>query len=111
MRWSFLLLLLIVTPVRAQDEPGPDPRLQWFQDAKLGIFIHWGIYAVDGVSESWSFHNGQVTHEDYMKQLKGFTAKNYDPEAWADLIEASGARYSSVSSTGSPSSPQPTPRR
>jgi alpha-L-fucosidase len=26
----------------------------WFEDAKLGIFVHWGIYAVDGVQESWS---------------------------------------------------------
>ena len=30
-------------------------RMEWFGDAKLGIFIHWGIYAVKGVSESWSF--------------------------------------------------------
>ena len=31
-------------------------RMQWFADAKLGIFIHWGIYAVDGTSESWAFY-------------------------------------------------------
>lgn len=68
-------------------------KMQWYGDAKLGIFIHWGIYAVNGVSESWSFHNGTVTWEDYMKQLNGFTAKNYDPEKWADLIKTSGARY------------------
>jgi len=32
-------------------------RMRWFADAKLGIFIHWGIYAVDGVDESWAFFN------------------------------------------------------
>ena len=68
-------------------------KMQWFRDAKLGIFIHWGIYAVDGVSESWSFHNRQVTYSDYMKQLKGFTANRYQPQQWVDLIKATGAGY------------------
>ncbi len=48
-------------------------RMQWFKDAKLGIFIHWGIYAVNGIDESWSFHNGYITYDDYMGQLNGFT--------------------------------------
>ena len=60
----------------------------WFRQAKLGIFIHWGIYAVKGISESWSFYHGQISYEDYMAQCEGFTASNYDPEAWADLFRA-----------------------
>lgn len=68
-------------------------KMQWFSDAKLGIFIHEGIYAVNGVGESWSFHNRKISYADYMKQLKGFTLKNYNAEAWADLIQESGARY------------------
>lgn len=68
-------------------------KMEWFRDAKLGIFIHWGIYAVDGVSESWSFHNREVTHTAYMNQLKGFTAKIYNPQQWVDLIKATGAGY------------------
>ncbi|MEY9942776.1 alpha-L-fucosidase [Streptacidiphilus sp. MAP5-52] len=65
----------------------------WFADAKLGIFLHWGIYAVDGITESWSFYGGDVPYEKYMKQLDGFTAKNYDAEAWAGLFARAGARY------------------
>lgn len=65
----------------------------WFEDAKLGIFIHYGIYAVDGISESWSFHNGVISYEDYMKQLDGFTASRFDADYWAELIEKSGAKY------------------
>lgn len=77
--------------------PGSDTaKMQWFADAKLGIFIHWGIYAVKGVDESWSFHNRKIGHKDYMNQLKGFTAAKYDPEAWADLISESGARYAVI---------------
>ncbi|WP_059046948.1 alpha-L-fucosidase [Paenibacillus rubinfantis] len=67
--------------------------LSWFEDAKLGIFIHYGIYAVDGVSESWSFHNGVISYEDYMKQLDGFTASRLNADHWAELIERSGAKY------------------
>lgn len=66
---------------------------QWFQDAKLGIFLHWGIYAVNGITESWSFYNGQISYEDYMRQCEGFTADHYDPAAWADLFRRAGARY------------------
>lgn len=65
----------------------------WFSKAKLGIFIHYGIYAVKGVSESWSFHNGQISYEDYMSQLDGFTASEFSADKWADLIEKSGAKY------------------
>ncbi|MGW0208211.1 alpha-L-fucosidase [Streptomyces sp. NPDC003233] len=69
------------------------PMQPWFRDAKLGIFVHWVIYAVDGVPESWSFYTGQVSHEQYMKQLGGFTASRYDPRAGADLFARAGARY------------------
>src|SRR5690348_12775561 len=69
------------------------PKMQWFADAKLGIFIHWGIYSVDGVGESWSFHNREMPYNKYMAQLKGFTAARYNPQYWADLIKESGARY------------------
>ena len=66
----------------------------WFEKAKLGIFIHWGIYAVDGRGgESWPITRGEVSYNDYMKQMDHFGAKAYDPEAWADLIVRSGAKY------------------
>jgi alpha-L-fucosidase len=92
----FLCLLLINVSVFSQAKINPDSienKMQWFADAKLGIFIHWGIYSVDGIDESWSFHNKKISFEDYMKQLKGFTASKYDPEKWATLIKESGARY------------------
>ena len=71
-------------------------KMQWFADAKLGIFIHEGIYAVNGIDESWSFHNKKISYADYMKQLDGFTLKKYDPAFWADLIQESGARYAVI---------------
>jgi alpha-L-fucosidase len=75
-----------------------EERMQWFKDAKLGIFIHWGIYAVNGIDESWSFYNGYISYNDYMKQLDGFTASAYKPEEWASLIKESGAKYAVLTS-------------
>lgn len=89
-----LLIALIgrVMTISGQDT-GIEKKMQWFKDAKLGIFIHWGIYSVDGIDESWSFYNGYISYEDYMKQLTGFTASAYNPTEWVSLIRESGAKY------------------
>lgn len=92
-----LIILIIVSSVcksQAPETPGMKAeRMKWFKDARLGIFIHWGIYAVNGIDESWSFFNEYISYDDYMKQLKGFTASKYNPDEWASLIKESGARY------------------
>ncbi|GAB2713301.1 hypothetical protein GCM10027072_01150 [Streptomyces bullii] len=62
------------------------PVPPWFTDAKLGIFVHWGVYAVDGVQESWSFYDGIVPYDPYLSQLDRFTASRYDARAWARLF-------------------------
>lgn len=89
-----LCLILFMSAYSSAQKVTEEDRLAWFKDAKLGIFIHWGIYGVNGISESWSMYHKKISYEDYMKQLKGFTAKNYDAEKWAKLFKKSGARYS-----------------
>ncbi len=96
LRLTLAALFLLGNQLSAQNELPKKERMAWFKDAKLGIFIHWGIYAVNGIDESWSFHNGYITYNDYMKQLDGFTAKHYDPQAWADLIKEAGAQYAVI---------------
>lgn len=92
-----ILFLMQMFQSSAQVKEIPkEERLAWFKDAKLGIFIHWGIYAVNGIDESWSFYNKYISYGDYMKQLNGFTAKNYNPNYWAQLIKESGAKYSVI---------------
>jgi alpha-L-fucosidase len=89
------LCLLLTLSIHAQTPTIPidSAKMQWFKDAKLGIFIHWGIYAVNGIDESWSFYNGYISYDNYMKQLDGFTAAQYNPTDWANLIQESGAKY------------------
>ena len=96
-----VLLFVFITAINtnAQSKINQDSiaqKMGWFEDAKLGIFIHYGIYAVNDVSESWSFHNKQVTWPAYMSQLSGFTASKYDPTAWANLFKEAGARYTVI---------------
>lgn len=88
--------LLGQTPATGQVDAQKEKRMEWFKEAKLGIFIHWGIYAVNGVSESWSFFNNYLPYEECMKQAEGFTASKYDPKKWVDLIQESGARYAVI---------------
>ncbi len=66
---------------------------EWFSDAKLGIFIHWGIYSAGETSESWAIFHGDVSYSAYMAQADALTAENYRPEEWAALFAAAGARY------------------
>jgi len=65
----------------------------WFTRAKLGIFVHWGLYSVDGVPESWCLWHDSVSQEDYYGQAQRFTAAKYDPQHWAEVFERAGAKY------------------
>lgn len=93
-----ILFSLLLATVSLHAQPDSLQRMQWFADAKLGIFIHWGIYAADGTSESWAFHNKQVPYDKYMSQRLRFKAEHYEPAQWASLIKESGARYAVITS-------------
>ncbi|MGC9341477.1 MAG: alpha-L-fucosidase [Bacteroidales bacterium] len=95
---TLIIALLPFSDLNAQESSNIPEKMQWFTDAKLGIFIHYGIYAVNGISESWSFYNGEISYDDYMKQLDGFTASKYDPEGWAELFAEAGAKYAVLTS-------------
>lgn len=93
---KWLVYLCFLAPLNTLQAQVDSSKMNWFSDAKLGIFIHWGIYAVNGTSESWAFHNKEVPYRDYMNQIYGFKAEHYHPEQWSDLITQSGARYAVI---------------
>lgn len=100
---SIFVLALCLTHLAAQNniaetDAEKAQRMEWFKDAKLGIFIHYGIYSVNGIDESWSFFNGYINYQDYMKQLEGFTAANYNANKWAEIFKNSGAKYAVLTS-------------
>lgn len=79
-----------------------DARLNWFKEARFGMFIHWGVYAVPagiwqdkpvkGIGE-WILKNGAIPLDDYRAFAKDFTAAKYDPAAWAELAKEAGMKY------------------
>lgn len=69
------------------------PDLTWFDEARYGMFIHWGAYAVAGRGE-WVRNRERISQEEYVEQyVKRFRAERYDPRAWARLARAAGMKY------------------
>ena len=87
---------------------------EWFKDAKLGIFIHWGVYAVPAFDNEWYprfMYRDEVSRKGpnyyqhhretwgpqaefgYKDFVPLFKAENWDPAAWVDLFKRAGARY------------------
>jgi len=79
----------------------------WYQDAKFGIFIHWGVYAVPAHHNEWyekhmyagaearwhEQHYGPQDKIGYKDLIPQFTARHWDPDAWARLFKDAGAKF------------------
>jgi len=79
-----------------------DLKLQWFRDAKFGLFIHWGPSSVKGVEISWARqdhpfdHPGKgekVPNEEYDRLYQGFNPVKFDADAWMKLAKEAGFKY------------------
>jgi alpha-L-fucosidase len=82
---------------------------EWYKDAKFGIFIHWGVYAVPAFGNEWYPRNmyepgfeaykhhiatyGPQDKFGYKDFIPMFEAEHFDPAAWAELFKKSGAKY------------------
>ena len=81
----------------------------WYQDAKFGIFLHWGVYSVPAFGNEWYPRNmykqgtpefahhlatfGPQSKFGYKDFIPRFKAEKFDPKAWADLFRKAGAKY------------------
>ena len=111
-----LLLLLMLTAFLSQNafsqisnesEEEKAERLQWWEEAKFGMFIHWGVYAVpagtydgkqvDGIGE-WIMNRGKIPVAEYKTYAQEFNPVKYDPEAWAKLAKEAGMKYLVITS-------------
>ena len=79
-------------------------KLEDWQDLKLGFFVHWGAYSVEGLCESWPVVSEDVSwltpHNDidafrdhYFDLPKRFNPSQFEPEQWANLADDMGAKY------------------
>ena len=70
---------------------------KWFEDAKFGLFIHWGVYSVLGDGE-WVMNNQNIAIEAYDKLPAFFNPVDYDAEAWVAMAKAAGMKYITITS-------------
>ncbi|XP_022909834.2 alpha-L-fucosidase-like [Onthophagus taurus] len=84
------------------------PLPEWYDKAKVGIFVHWGVYSVPSFGSEWFWINWKgrniSKYEEFMEKnyppgfqyqefARDFTAEFYEPEEWAKLFKESGAKY------------------
>jgi alpha-L-fucosidase len=67
-------------------------RTQWWREARFGMFIHFGAYAVPGRGE-WVKSNERLTTEQYQKYIDDFNPVDFDAKAWAKIAKAAGMKY------------------
>lgn len=100
---AFIFLLVIIIPVmtNAQEKPTPEysdiyaklmQRTQWWRDARFGMFIHFGAYAVAARGE-WVKSNERLTTEQYQQYVDAFNPVDFDAKKWAKLAREAGMKY------------------
>ncbi len=108
-----------VAAVKAEDQRGPFhadwdslaaySTPAWFQDAKFGIFLHWGVYSVPAFANEWYSRNiyvpgnpankhqvetyGPLSKFGYKNFIPMFHAEKFNPNEWVDLFSTAGAKY------------------
>src|SRR6185436_14802980 len=70
---------------------------EWFQDARFGMFIHWGVYSVLGDGE-WVMNNRKITVADYEKLPPRFNPTEFNAAEWVSLAKAAGMKYITITS-------------
>lgn len=67
-------------------------RTKWFREARFGMFIHWGLYAIPARGE-WVMSNEKMTIKEYRKYFDEFNPESYNPREWAKLAKTAGMKY------------------
>jgi alpha-L-fucosidase len=91
----------------AAPDPAREQRLAWFREAKYGLFIHWGLYAIPagewkgrrspGLGE-WIMNRSQVPVKEYEQLAQRFNPVKFDADAWVQLAQDAGMRYIVITS-------------
>jgi len=105
MKKSAIVLLICLCSFRfgfSQDSLSANQRLQWWREARFGMFIHWGVYAVpagefrghriDHIGE-WIMNRAKIPVLEYQQFAQQFNPVLYDPEAWVKMAKDAGMKY------------------
>ncbi len=70
-------------------------RMEWWTDARFGMFIHWGLYA-QAARHEWVKKNERITNENYEKYFELFNPDLFNPTEWAKKAKAAGMKYAVI---------------
>ena len=70
---------------------------EWFQDARFGLFVHWGVYSLLGDGE-WVMNNQNISIDEYEKLPRFFNPIDFDPAEWVALVKEAGMKYITITS-------------
>jgi len=79
MSWSF-------------DREAYERRMAWYREARFGMFIHWGLYAIPARGE-WLRSTERMTREDYRRYFEEFNPRSCDPRRWVRAAKEAGMEY------------------
>lgn len=108
--FTFFTLLLAIVSFSQNGEGNAsskmnDPKMQWWRDAKFGMFIHWGIYSVPagkwGTNTNygeWIMHSAKIPRTTYSALAKEFNPTQFNAEEWVKLGKAAGQKYMVITS-------------
>ena len=102
-----LCLRAAETTLAPGGDAAKEKRLQWFREAKFGLFIHWGLYAIPagewkgkpipGIGE-WIMNRAQIPVKEYEKLAAQFNPVKFDADAWVKTARDAGMRYIVITS-------------
>lgn len=82
-----------------------DPKMQWWKEAKFGMFIHWGLYAVPSgkwgdktTYGEWLMHSAKIPRAEYAALAKQFNPIKFNAEEWVRIAQAAGQKYMVITS-------------
>ncbi len=105
---GLIVCLTTLLPAAAAETPAErDARMQWWRDARFGLFIHWGLYAIpagtwdgkriDGIGE-WIMNSANIPVDRYEQLARQFNPVKYDAAQWVRIAKDAGARYIVITS-------------
>ncbi len=79
-----------------------EQRMEWWREARFGMFIHWGVYAVPAGTYNgqkinrigeWIMNRGKIPVAEYQKFAQDFNPVKYDADAWVRTAKEAGMKY------------------
>ena len=102
-KFGFAFFLFTIISVNLFAQPGYQPtqenlkNREWFQDAKFGLFIHWGVYSILGDGE-WVMNNQKIPIHQYEKLPTFFNPTQFNPAEWVSMVKKAGMKYITITS-------------